>query len=77
MKKKIDIHLFDKDPLYLSGLPTYYHHICCDCGLRHLVIIERYKKGSRIGFSVDYYGTKKVREVERLKKKLKKNKEDL
>ena len=77
MKKKIDIHLFDKDPLYLSELPTYFYHICCDCGMRHLVVIERHKKGIKIGFSVDYYGTKKNRKVERLEKKLKKNKEDL
>ena len=64
-------------PLYLPKLPTYFYHVCCDCGLRHLVVVEKYKRGVRIGFAVDYYGTKKAREVKRLKKKLKKDKEDL
>lgn len=77
MKKKIDIHLFDENPLYLSKLPTYFYHICCDCGLRHLVVVERHGKGIRIGFALDYYGTKEVRKVERLEKELKKKKENL
>jgi len=65
--KKISIHDFDDEPLYLPKLPTYYYHRCCDCGLRHIVIIERYKKGIRIGFAVDEYATEDIRKLEKIK----------
>lgn len=67
--KKINIYLFDDEnkPLYLPKLPTYYYHVCCDCGLRHIVTVERYKQGIRIGFARDHHATEEIREFRKIK----------
>lgn len=65
--KKISIYDFDDKPLYLPYLPIYFRHRCCDCGLRHLVIVERYRKGIRMGYAVDFYGTEDIRKLEKIK----------
>lgn len=65
--KKISIYNFDDEPLDLPSLPTYYYHICCDCGLRHIVIVEKYRKGIRIGFARDDHATKDIRKLRKIK----------
>jgi len=64
--KKINIHDFDDEPLYVKT-PGYFYLYCCDCGLRHIIIVERYRKGIRIGFARDDYATKDMRKLRKIK----------
>jgi len=69
MSKKIDLKFFDEDPVVLEELPAVFTLECCDCGLVHLVLVEKIDKGIELGFFRDDKTTELIRENKKLKKK--------
>ena len=63
--KKFSIFTIDDKPYYL---PAYFYHTCCDCELRHIVVIEKKGKGIVMSWGRDDHGTMLGRKVKKLKK---------
>ena len=71
----MDIKTFDDDAFVVDA-ESYFNFWCCDCNLRHLVVIEAIGKGADVfkseggkialGFSRDDAATDLSRKVERV-----------
>ena len=62
-KQKSWLHHFDGNTFYLS-LPVSFGFItCCDCGLRHLFVVEGKGDKLQIGFIRDEEGTRIARNL--------------
>ena len=42
--KKLSLKTFHPNPFYIGEIPCYFFLTCCDCGLEHLVVMERNEK---------------------------------
>ena len=59
---------FDKEP-FIFELPADVRFLtCCDCGLRHLLILEQRGNKIKLGFVIDEEGTKRERELTKVRK---------
>ena len=47
---KIDLEFFDNNPVILKKLPEIFTQECCDCGMNHIVFVEKCGEGVKIGF---------------------------
>ncbi len=63
-KKRFNIETVDKNTFYIET-PGFFYLACCDCGLRHLAVIEEHRKGIKIGMSRDDYHTDMVRKFKK------------
>ena len=68
MSKKFNIKTIDPKPVRVRT-PGYFYHWCCDCGLRHIVVVEQHKTDVVIAFARDDYATMLERREKKRKKK--------